>query len=250
MNTSLSLFPNFYLTFIERDEYRPFCTNYFSWKITILSITYFELFLRFAFYIKISFDIVSKKMFFIIGMTLEARLLLCTTESVVFCFFGFLLCDWRRSCNNVVHIPLFCIKLVIRQCNECPPKIEENRIKVKSLYLLRFLWLYNDVSWQISKLKFSKIHKYIPSNSINIPNNRVPKQSRIPFLFIHGLQTPCEKITFTARLKINSHSQIFRYGWSIFCLPHQPKFSDLFDFCLHWLSIVCVFIWPKRQKMM
>jgi hypothetical protein len=114
-------------------------------------------------YIKIPFDTVSKKIFFIIGMTLEARLLLCTTESVVFCFFGFLLCDWRRSCNNVVHIPLFCIKLVIRQCNECPQKIEENRIKVKSLYLLRFLWLYN-VSWQVSKLKFSKIHKYIPPN--------------------------------------------------------------------------------------
>ena len=48
----------------------------------------------------------------------------------------------------------------------------------------------------------------------------------------HGLQTP------GARPKIHSHSQIFRYGRSIFCLPHPPKFSEIFDLCLHWVSIV------------
>ena len=37
---------------------------------------------------------------------------------------------------------------------------------------------------------------------------------------------------------LHSHSQIFRYGRSIFCLPHQPKFSDIFDLCLHWVSVV------------
>ena len=47
-----------------------------------------------------------------------------------------------------------------------------------------------------------------------------------------------EEIVFTGRPKINSHSQIFRYGRSIFCLPHRPKFSDFFDLCLHWVSIV------------
>ena len=31
-------------------------------------------------------------------------------------------------------------------------------------------------------------------------------------------------------------SQSFRYGQSIFCLP---KFSDFFEFCLHWVSVVC-----------
>ena len=41
-----------------------------------------------------------------------------------------------------------------------------------------------------------------------------------------------------SRPKINSHSQIFRYAWSIFCLPHRPKFSDIFDLCLHWVSVV------------
>ena len=51
-------------------------------------------------------------------------------------------------------------------------------------------------------------------------------------------RTRSEEITFTARPKINSHFQIFRYGRSIFCLPHRPKFSDFFDLCLHWVSVV------------
>ena len=41
------------------------------------------------------------------------------------------------------------------------------------------------------------------------------------------------------REEIKSHSQIFRHGWSIFCLPHRPTFSDFFDLCLHWVSVVC-----------
>ena len=38
----------------------------------------------------------------------------------------------------------------------------------------------------------------------------------------------------------NSHPiPIFiRYGRSIFCLPHRPNFSDIFDLCLHWVSVV------------
>ena len=54
----------------------------------------------------------------------------------------------------------------------------------------------------------------------------------------HGLRTPVEEIAFTAWSKIHSHSQIFRYGRSIFWLPHRPKFSDFFDLCLHWVSVV------------
>ena len=48
--------------------------------------------------------------------------------------------------------------------------------------------------------------------------------------FCHGLQMAREEIAFTARSKIHSHSQSFRYGRSVFCLPHQPNFSDIFDF--------------------
>ena len=54
----------------------------------------------------------------------------------------------------------------------------------------------------------------------------------------HGLPTPREEITFTAWPKINSHSQISKYDQSIFCLPHWPNFSDIFDLCLHWASVV------------
>ena len=55
---------------------------------------------------------------------------------------------------------------------------------------------------------------------------------------MHGLRKPREEKAFTAWPKIQSQSQIFRYGRSIFCLPHRPKFSDFFDLCLHWVSVV------------
>ena len=54
----------------------------------------------------------------------------------------------------------------------------------------------------------------------------------------HGLRTPGEEIIFTLRPKIKSQSQTFRYGQSIFCLPHRPLISDFFDFCLHSVSVV------------
>ena len=41
-----------------------------------------------------------------------------------------------------------------------------------------------------------------------------------------------------ARPKIKSQSQIYRYGRSIFCLPHRPKISGFFDLCVHWVSVV------------
>jgi hypothetical protein len=31
----------------------------------------------------------------------------------------------------------------------------------------------------------------------------------------------------------------FRYGRRIFCLPYRPNFSDIFDLCLYWVSVVC-----------
>ena len=55
----------------------------------------------------------------------------------------------------------------------------------------------------------------------------------------HGLLTPREEITFTAaRPKIQSQSQSFMFGRSIFFLPHRPNFSDIFDLCLQWVSVV------------
>jgi hypothetical protein len=55
---------------------------------------------------------------------------------------------------------------------------------------------------------------------------------------IFGLQTPREETAFTAWPKIQSQSQTFRYGQSIFCLPHRPNFLDIIDLCLHWVSVV------------
>ena len=66
----------------------------------------------------------------------------------------------------------------------------------------------------------------------------------------HGLRTPREAIAFTARPKIRSHSQIFRYGGSIFSLPHRPNFSDIFDLCCHWVSVVRVYKLSKTSATM
>jgi hypothetical protein len=60
------------------------------------------------------------------------------------------------------------------------------------------------------------------------------------YILPHGLRTPREEIAITARPKIQSQSQIFRYGRSIFCLPHRPNFSDIFDSCLQWVCVVHV----------
>ena len=54
----------------------------------------------------------------------------------------------------------------------------------------------------------------------------------------HGLWMLRVEITFTARPKIQSQSQIFRYGRSIFCMPYRPNFSGIFDLCFHWVSVV------------
>ena len=73
---------------------------------------------------------------------------------------------------------------------------------------------------------------------LTLTKSMLVKHNRFHLLTIHGLRTPREEIVFTARPKIQSHSQIFRYGRSIFCLPHRPKFSDFYDLCLHWVSVV------------
>ena len=56
----------------------------------------------------------------------------------------------------------------------------------------------------------------------------------------HGLLMPREEIAFSATPRIQSQFQVFWYGRSIFCLPHRPNFSDIFDSCLHWVSVVRV----------
>ena len=86
--------------------------------------------------------------------------------------------------------------------------------------------MHNKRASPFTYLFFSEKKSVLPS-SIHITNTSN-----------HGLWTPREKIAFTARPKIQSQSQIFRYGRSIFCLPHRPNFSDIFDLLPHWLSVV------------
>ena len=95
---------------------------------------------------------------------------------------------------------------------------------------------------KFSNSGYSDIAPPLPSNYLFLPPSG-KFMNQVPFYSYkhrntHGLRTPGEEIVFTARPKINSHSQIFRYGRSIFCRPHPPNFSDIFDLCLHWVSVV------------
>ena len=56
------------------------------------------------------------------------------------------------------------------------------------------------------------------------------------YTFYHWLWTPREDSLPCTAEKIQSQSQIFRYGQSIFCLPHRPIFSDFIALWLHWVS--------------
>ena len=65
--------------------------------------------------------------------------------------------------------------------------------------------------------------------------------------WFHELQIPRENKAFAAWQKIHSNSQIFRYSWSIFCLPYRPNFSGIFDLCLNWVSIEIISMSNENQ---
>ena len=54
----------------------------------------------------------------------------------------------------------------------------------------------------------------------------------------HGLRTPGEEIAFTAQPKFTLTPKFLGTAEAFVCLPHWPKFSDFFDLCLHWVSVV------------
>ena len=51
--------------------------------------------------------------------------------------------------------------------------------------------------------------------------------SQSSFNCYHRLRMPKEELAFTTRPKIHTHSQIFRYGRTIFCLQYQTNFWPL-----------------------
>ena len=104
------------------------------------------------------------------------------------------------------------------------------------LYLLFFLLL----------ALYFKSYKYIACLKISDFTFLPDMKSLLISVPMHGLRTPGEEMVFTARSKINPHSQIFRYSRSIFCMPHRTKISDFFYSCLHWVSVVRV--WHHRDS--
>ena len=104
---------------------------------------------------------------------------------------------------------------------------------------------------RITKLCPNTNEIYLLSKSANILwKCKTFYSNTTSFSHFHGLRTPREEIAFTERLKIQSQSQIFRYGQSIFCLPHQPSFSDIFDLYLHWVSVVHAHFQAKKTHLL
>ena len=71
----------------------------------------------------------------------------------------------------------------------------------------------------------------------------------IPYsnIWAHGLRTPREEMTFTARPKIKSQSQIFRYGRSIFWSATSAQFFRFLWFMLS-LGVSKVIIEKSRGE--
>ena len=112
------------------------------------------------------------------------------------------------------------------------------------LDLLKTIWTYPNLFEPIQTyLNITKQMQTKPSPSCGQKerNNKLRTQTQllaICNISTHGLQTPSEEIAFTAQPKIKPQSQVFRYGQSIFCLPHRPKISDFLDSSLHRVSVV------------
>ena len=105
-----------------------------------------------------------------------------------------------------------------------------------SLFTEKYISL-SSLSQQSEFRKIAKVNFFWSQDPYNCLELEISNQSVKICPFSHGLRTPREEIAFTARPKIQSQSQIFRYGRSIFRLPHWPNLSDIFDLCLHWVSV-------------
>ena len=144
--------------------------------------------------------------------------------------------------KNAFHLRAQKVRSKQRACNwegHCGQNVVRVRYASLDQLLSKYIWLK---SWAPKFCwKNSMSRDYSIEYVCDIQEN--PSSQVLPIIaknlsFHHGLRTPGEEIAFTARPKIHSHSQIFKYGRSIFCLPHRPKFSIFFDLCLHWVSVL------------
>ena len=129
----------------------------------------------------------------------------------------------------------------------------KNILSATSAQIFRCLWFmgvhslsfecFKIISWKRSSIKMMIMHfqKEFQAIVVHIDNTNN---------FNDGLRIPGEEITSTAQLKIHSHSQIVRNSRNIFCLPHRPKWSDFFDICLHWVSLVRVSPYARSRSLL
>ena len=95
--------------------------------------------------------------------------------------------------------------------------------------------IVTDIIWSLKNTIYVSQKRFLLKHLLKQAAVQIPNC----LTYRHGLRTPREEIAFTtAWPKIQSHSQILRYGRGIFCLSHRPNFSDSFNLCLHWVSVV------------
>ena len=55
---------------------------------------------------------------------------------------------------------------------------------------------------------------------------------------ITDYERPERKFSSLHGRKFNPNPKFLSTAEAYFCLPHRPNFSDIFDLCLHWVSVV------------
>ena len=148
----------------------------------------------------------------------------------------------QNNCKQIITLgkcfhssqPSDSVRISGRLPKDWCPSNRRTKVHTCTIFFLLHKWS----TWIKSQLFERFSQDYLPT--FRHPFKELPNN--------HGLRTPREEIAFTAQSKIHSQSQIFRYGQSIFCLPHQPNFSDIFDLCLHLVSVVRANnIWTHRM---
>ena len=86
--------------------------------------------------------------------------------------------------------------------------------------------IVTDIIWSLKNTIYVSQKRFLLKHLLKQAAVQIPNY----LTYRHGLRTPREEIAFTtAWPKIQSQSQIFRYGRRIFCLPslgvHSPRYS-------------------------
>ena len=110
-----------------------------------------------------------------------------------------------------------------------------NEIELDSVLLINLRFRLN---WNIGRKSYAFDIQLVSVGNFKGPTKNTLALRKLKMYLAHRLQMLGEEIAFTAWPKIHSHSQIFKYGQSIFFLSHRPNFLNIFDLCLRWVSVV------------